>query len=59
MNVKCKDLTPRILADEDPAIAKQRDQWIEYRNRWSNRRKAFITKALQKLREPGEAVICK
>lgn len=58
-NLHISQLTALFMIDEDPVIAKQRDQWVEYRNRWSNRTKAFIIKALQKLREPGEAVICK
>lgn len=50
-------LTALFMVDKDPIIAEQRDRWIEYRCRRSNRLKAFIVKAVQKLKEPGEVVI--
>ena len=50
-------LTALFMVDEDPIIAKQRDRWIWYRSRRSNRIRAFFIKAIQKFRNPGEVVI--
>jgi len=50
-------LSTLVMVYKDPEITKLRDIWIGYRNRWKNRVRAFIVKAAQKLREPGEVVI--
>ena len=50
-------LTALALIDNDRFVVEFRDRWIGYSQSWKNRVRAFSVKAMQKLREPGEAVI--
>lgn len=50
-------LTALSMVDADPVHLRYRDRWIAYQQRRSNRVRASCVKALQKLLEPGEAVI--
>jgi hypothetical protein len=50
-------LTAIAMIDNDALINEFRDRWIRYQQNWGNRVKAFVVKAIQKLREPGENVI--
>lgn len=52
-------LTALAMIDNDPIFHEYRDRWLAYRQLVVNRAKAFIVKAWQKLREPGEVVIIK
>lgn len=46
-------LTALVMVDNDPLLARQRDRWMEYQQGLGNRARAFLVKAVQKLREPG------
>lgn len=50
-------LTALAMIDNDTLVAEFRDRWIRYQQSWKNRVRAFNVKVIQKLREPGEAVI--
>ena len=50
-------LTALALIDNDTLVAEFRNRWIGYSQSWKNRVRALCVKAMQKLREPGEAVI--
>lgn len=43
--------------DHDPIWNGYSQKWMRYRNKSTNKTKAFVIKAIQKLKEPGEAVI--
>ena len=45
------------MVDNDHILVEVRNRWVQYYQRRSNRMRAFLVKAKQKLREPGEAVI--
>ena len=50
-------LTALAMIDDDTLIPEFRDRWISYQQVWKNRVRAIGAKVLEKLREPGEAVI--
>lgn len=43
--------------DSDPIWFNYVQRWLHYQKQYKNRGKAFVVKAIQKLRDPGEAVI--
>lgn len=52
-------LNALAILDSDAIITSYRDRWMKYQRVWVNQVRALGVKALQKLREPGEAVIIK
>ena len=50
-------ITALSMIDDDPCFREIRDRWIGYRSVRKNRIKALAAKGIQKLKEPGEAVI--
>lgn len=47
------------LSMVDSAFQEWRERWIAYQKVWRNRVRAFVGKAWQKLRKPGEVVVIK
>jgi len=50
-------LTALTLIDSDPVFTKFRNRWLDYEKSSKNRTRAFVVKAIQKLKEPGEVAI--
>lgn len=50
-------LTALMMIDDDPILCEFRDRFLAYKQVTKNRVKAFITKAWQKLHNPGEGVV--
>jgi len=50
-------LTALALVDADPFITEFGARWIKYQESWKNLVRAFSVKAIQKLKEPGEAIL--
>lgn len=56
-NTHINQLKALIMVDASPEFVALRDTWITYQRNRSNRARALWTKALQKLRNPGEVVV--
>lgn len=59
LDLHIHQLSALAMVDKDLILIGFRDRWIRYQFKWSNRIRAFFTKAIQKLLNPGEVVIIK